>query len=116
MTLKLKWLGTSCFQMVLPDDVHIVLDPHLDHSPTSPITSDQIDRCDYLFLTHGHWDHVLDVGKLATRFAPPIYCNQSTAAAIVEHQQVDEALIHCMPIRMLHTNFYNLLFLWIIWC
>ncbi len=94
MTLKLRWLGTSCFQMVLPDDIHILLDPHLDHSTYSTITSDQIDRCDYLFLTHGHWDHVLDVGKLADRMKPPIFCNQTTAAAIVKHQQVDEALIH----------------------
>ncbi len=94
MTVALRWLGTSCFQMVLPNDVHIMLDPHMDHSPDPPVTSDQIERCDYLFLTHGHWDHVLDVGKLAGRLAPPIFCNQATAAAIVEHQKVDRRLIH----------------------
>lgn len=94
MAFKLRWLGTACFQMVLPGDIYIVLDPHMDHSPNSPIASDQIDRCDYLFLTHGHWDHVLDVGKLAKRFAPPIFCNQVTATAIVKHQQVAETLIH----------------------
>ena len=94
MTFNLRWLGTSCFQLVLPGDVHILLDPHMDHSPNSPLTSDQIDRCDYMFLTHGHWDHVLDVGKLAERLRPPIFCNQETATAIVKHQRVDKTLIN----------------------
>jgi len=94
MSFNLRWLGTSCFQMILPGDAHILLDPHIDHSPDPPITSDEIKRCDYLFLTHGHWDHVLDVGKLADRLAPPIFCNKATAAAIVEHQKVDRRLIH----------------------
>lgn len=94
MSFNLRWLGTSCFQLVLSENVHILLDPHMDHSPNCPLTSDQIEHCDYMFLTHGHWDHVLDVGKLAERLRPPIFCNQETAAAIVEHQQVDKTLIN----------------------
>ena len=94
MTFKLRWLGTSCFQMVLPGDVHIMLDPHMDNSPNCPLAPDQIDRCDYMFLTHGHWDHVLDVSKLAKRLRPSIFCNQVTADAIVAHQQVNKKLIH----------------------
>ncbi len=94
MSFELRWLGTACFQMILPGDVHIVTDPYMDDSINSPITSDQIEGCDYIFLTHGHFDHVLDVGKLAERFAPPIYCNQTTAAALLEHQGVKEGLLN----------------------
>ena len=94
MSFHLRWLGTSCFQLVLPGDVHILLDPYMDHSPNCPLMSDQIDRCDYIFLTHGHWDHVLDVGKLAKRLRPPIFCNQETATAIADHQAVDKPLIN----------------------
>jgi len=94
MSLKIKWLGTACFQIILPCDIHIVLDPFMDDSVNCAITSDIIGRCDYIFLTHGHFDHVLDVGKLASRFAPPIYCNAATAETLVEHQGVDPALIH----------------------
>lgn|GEM_PF-843641 len=94
MALNMKWLGTSCLQLVLPGDIHIVLDPYMDDSHNSPIDSDAVDRCDYIFLTHGHWDHVLDVGKLAGRFAPPVYCNRDTAETMVEHQKVDRASIH----------------------
>jgi len=94
MSLKIKWLGTACFQIILSGDIHIVLDPYMDDSVNCAITSDIIGRCDYIFLTHGHFDHVLDVGKLASRFTPPIYCNAATAETLVEHQGVDPALIH----------------------
>lgn len=94
MSIDLRWLGTSCFQLVLPGDIRIILDPYMDDSPNSPIQSGEIEHCDYIFITHGHWDHVLDVGKLAMHFTPPIYCNRDTAKSIVEHQQVDKTLIH----------------------
>ena len=97
MSFNLRWLGTSCFQLVLPGDVHILLDPHMDHSPNSPLTSDQIDRCDYMFLTHGHWDHVLDVGKLAERLRTSGISARSAERAAIElrdheNDRVDEAL------------------------
>ena len=94
MSVDLRWLGTACFQMVLPGGIRILLDPHMDNAFNCPVVSDDIDGCDYIFLTHGHWDHVLDAGKLAARFAPEIFCNQDSAGAIVKYQQVDPALIN----------------------
>jgi L-ascorbate metabolism protein UlaG (beta-lactamase superfamily) len=86
-------MGTSCFELILSRDVHIMLDPYMDDSHNSPITTEEIARCDYIFLTHGHWDHVLDVGKLANRFFPKIFCNSATSGALIEHQQIAPELI-----------------------
>ena len=93
MSFNMRWLGTAGFELIMPGEKHLLIDPHLDNSVSSPIGSSQIKACDLLFLTHGHWDHVLDVGTLAKRFTPPIYCNQSTAEALVKHQNVDPSLI-----------------------
>ena len=93
MTLQLRWMGTSCFELILSRDVHIMLDPYMDDSHNSPITTEEIARCDYIFLTHGHWDHVLDVGKLANRFSPKIFCNSATSGALIEHQRIAPELI-----------------------
>jgi len=85
----MRWLGTACFEIGLSSGKTIVLDPYLDDAYTSPIGSDQIESCDYIFITHGHFDHVTDVGKLATRFSPKIFCSDTTAQALITHQGVE---------------------------
>ena len=80
--LRMRWLGTACFEIVLPNGKTLVIDPFVDDSVSSPITSDQFEGCDYLFLTHGHYDHILDAGKLAARFNPIIYCSQLVSESL----------------------------------
>jgi L-ascorbate metabolism protein UlaG (beta-lactamase superfamily) len=67
----------------------IVIDPYLDDCANAPIGSEQIEGCDSIFLTHGHYDHVLDVGKLVQRFQCRVYCSQGVAEALTEHQGID---------------------------
>ena len=93
MSLKLRWLGTACFEIVWPDGQTVVIDPYVDDSVSAPIHSGQFEACDYIFITHGHYDHVLDVGKLATRFSPEIFCSDVTAHSLIEVQGVDPGLI-----------------------
>jgi L-ascorbate metabolism protein UlaG (beta-lactamase superfamily) len=89
MAFRIRWLGTACFEINLDDRHRIVIDPYLDDSVGAPIRSDQIEGCDSILLTHGHYDHVLDVGKLAARFRPSIYCSHEVAKALIEHQSID---------------------------
>ncbi|MGD8229787.1 MAG: MBL fold metallo-hydrolase [Desulfobacteraceae bacterium] len=85
---ELRWLGTACFEMVLPNKKTLMIDPYLDDSVSAPITSDEIKACDYIFLTHGHYDHVLDVGKLVQRFKSRVFCSNMVATALIEHQNL----------------------------
>lgn len=93
MSLKLRWLGTACFEIKLPENQTVVIDPYVDDSVGSPIRSQQFNACDYIFITHGHYDHILDVGKLAKRFSPEIFCSDVTAHSLIEVQGVDPGLI-----------------------
>ncbi len=93
MSLSIRWLGTACFEILLPNRQTLVLDPYVDDSVSSPISSNQFAGCHYIFITHGHYDHVLDVGKLTARFKPKIFCNEATANSLIQYQQVDPALI-----------------------
>ncbi|MFC1580227.1 MBL fold metallo-hydrolase [Thermodesulfobacteriota bacterium] len=93
MTLRLRWLGTACFEMLLPNGKTAVIDPFVDDAVSSPITSDQFKGCDYMFLTHGHFDHVLDAGKLASRFNPTIYCSQPVSESLITHLGIDSRQI-----------------------
>ena len=94
MSFQMRWLGTACFEILLPNHQTIVIDPYVDDSVTAPITSDQFEGCDYIFITHGHYDHVLDAGKLANRFSPKICCSDVAASSLIGHQGVDPALIN----------------------
>jgi L-ascorbate metabolism protein UlaG (beta-lactamase superfamily) len=85
----MRWLGTACFEIVLPNGKTLVIDPFVNDSVSSPITSDQFEGCDYLFLTHGHYDHILDAGKLAARFNPIIYCSQLVSESLSIHLGVN---------------------------
>lgn len=93
MSLEMRWLGTACFEIKLPGGKRVITDPFVDEAVSSPISSDQFQACDYIFLTHGHWDHVLDVGKLARRFRPRIFCSAVVKEALVKIQGVDASLI-----------------------
>jgi hypothetical protein len=85
----MRWLGIACFEIVLPNGKTLVIDPFVDDAVSSPITSDQFEGCDYLFLTHGHYDHILDAGKLAVRFNPIIYCSQLVSESLTVHLGVN---------------------------
>jgi L-ascorbate metabolism protein UlaG (beta-lactamase superfamily) len=93
MSFQMRWLGTACFEIVLPNGMRIVTDPYLDDSVSAPISSDGIRGCSCIFITHGHFDHLLDAGKLASRFRPRIFCNEAAARSLAQHQGVDDELI-----------------------
>jgi L-ascorbate metabolism protein UlaG (beta-lactamase superfamily) len=94
MSVKMRWLGTACFEISLPGKQSIVIDPYVDDSVSAPITSGEFEGCDYIFITHGHYDHVLDAGKLVNQFNPKIFCSEVTASSLVEHQGVPPSLIN----------------------
>lgn len=73
--MKVTWLGHGTWALQIGES-KIVLDPFLDDSPTAPVTADEVDA-DFILVSHGHFDHVADVAKIATR------C-QSTVVAIFE--------------------------------
>ena len=93
MPLKIRWLGTACFEILLPDGKTVIIDPYVDDAVSAPMPLNQIHHCDYIFLTHGHYDHVLDAGKLAGRFSPAIYCSEVAARSLKKHLLVDPRLI-----------------------
>lgn len=93
MSLRLRWLGTACFEIKLPDNRTVIIDPYVDDAVNAPIRSQEFNACDFIFITHGHFDHVLDVGKLAERFSPEIFCSDVAAHSLIELQAVDPGLI-----------------------
>lgn len=73
--MKITWLGHGTWALEIGEH-KVLLDPFLDDSPAAPCSSDDVDA-EYILVSHGHFDHVADVAKIAGR------C-QSTVVAIFE--------------------------------
>ena len=63
--MKLTYYGHSCFS-VFAGNKHILFDPFVtgNELATGIVNVDDI-KADYIFLSHGHYDHVLDVERIA---------------------------------------------------
>jgi len=79
MSVRFRWLGYACFEIVLPSGRVLITDPFIDYSPTAPIQCQEVTGADYIALTHGHYDHITDVGTLADRFGSSIICSHQVA-------------------------------------
>ena len=65
MATTVTWWGHGSWA-IKTDQATILLDPFLDDSPTAPVKSADV-TADYILVSHGHFDHVADVAKIANR-------------------------------------------------
>ena len=64
MAVTFTWYGHSCGEIRTADGKTILLDPWFGN-PRSPKPVDEVDACDLLLVSHGHFDHLGgDIGGL----------------------------------------------------
>jgi L-ascorbate metabolism protein UlaG (beta-lactamase superfamily) len=64
---RLTWHGHSCFTLEAGDGTRIMIDPWLDENPAADIKAADVDKLDYILVSHGHFDHFADCIPLAKR-------------------------------------------------
>jgi L-ascorbate metabolism protein UlaG (beta-lactamase superfamily) len=50
----------------------ILIDPWLQGNPATPENMKQVDRCDLMLLSHGHFDHTGDAADIALKTKPTV--------------------------------------------
>lgn len=70
--LEYTWLGHATALLSTPEDRHIIIDPFLDDNPAFPDEGLEVESLDGMLLTHGHFDHVADAGRLIENHQPEL--------------------------------------------
>lgn len=72
--IDLTWYGHATWRL-RSGEKSIWIDPFLNDNPSCPIKSAEVEGCDAILLTHGHFDHVADAAELANRFGATLVAN-----------------------------------------
>jgi L-ascorbate metabolism protein UlaG (beta-lactamase superfamily) len=73
MATQLTWLGHGSWA-IRTAGKDVLLDPFLDDSPTAPVKAGDV-AADFILVSHGHFDHVADVAKIARRTGAQVISN-----------------------------------------
>ncbi|SEM28649.1 L-ascorbate metabolism protein UlaG, beta-lactamase superfamily [bacterium A37T11] len=89
--MKATYFGQSCVQLEL-NGATVLLDPFISYNPLAKEIDIDTLMPDYIFLSHGHGDHVADVVHIQKNSGAQVAAIVETAAW-VGRQGVDEAKI-----------------------
>jgi L-ascorbate metabolism protein UlaG (beta-lactamase superfamily) len=68
--MRLTWFGHSCF--LIETSAHrLLFDPWLNNNPVAPVRAAEI-RCDFIFCSHAHDDHMGDALEISRNNHAPI--------------------------------------------
>jgi L-ascorbate metabolism protein UlaG (beta-lactamase superfamily) len=73
MSLKVTWYSHASF-LIETDDARILVDPFISDNPLSPVTVEEV-QADFIFVSHGHGDHVGDSVPIAKRTGATVVSN-----------------------------------------
>ncbi|HUY00947.1 MAG TPA: MBL fold metallo-hydrolase [Candidatus Deferrimicrobium sp.] len=90
--MKLTWWCTAGFKVEF-NNITILIDPFLSRNPAAEpkisLKPEEVTKADYIFLSHGHFDHSADVSVIAKQTGAKIFCSQK-ASEIFLREEVPE--------------------------
>lgn len=90
--MNVTFLGHAAF-LVASSHLRAIIDPFLSQNPRAARRPEDFAALDYIFVTHGHWDHVGDTVALAQRTGATVVCS-SEVARVLSRQGVSLFSMH----------------------
>ncbi len=80
--IKIRWITTDCFEIVLPNGKVILSDPYITDSPNKSFSPSEVSGADYILTTHIHFDHVNDLKEIAGKFNSLVFVGDLSATEL----------------------------------
>jgi L-ascorbate metabolism protein UlaG (beta-lactamase superfamily) len=82
--MKVKWLGTAAISYTQNDNT-IIFDPFRGlNKKLGRVTPDELAVYGNIFITHGHFDHLLDVPAILAVGKAIVYCSKIAAQNLID--------------------------------
>lgn len=93
--MEIKWYGTATISIKAADET-ILFDPFLSLNHTCRYLGlNEVANIENIFITHGHFDHLMDVPTLLEAGRGKVYCNE-TAATTLRNKGIATERIVCI--------------------
>lgn len=108
--LRIRWVNANMVEMRLPSGKALITDPFYTQGENGsfplpyPITVDDFEACDYVFLNHAHPDHYLNIKELVDKFHPLIFVDSMYAAELSRTMGIELAYI--FPVEVGHSYLF----------
>jgi len=93
--VKLTWWATAGFEVKF-NNVTVLIDPYLTRNPKAEpkisLQPEDIKKADYIFLSHGHFDHSYDVGAIAKQTGAKIICSKKASEIFLREEVPEEQI------------------------
>ena len=73
MSVTVTWYSHACI-LIKTEDANLLVDPFVSGNPLAPLKPEEI-QADYIFVSHGHGDHVGDTVEIAKRTGATVVSN-----------------------------------------
>ena len=93
--VSIRWLGVAGVEITCGDRV-LAIDPFLSRPPLryllfgrpetrAALVARTMPRCDYILVSHSHWDHVMDVPQVIRQTGAVAFGSANTGALLALH-------------------------------
>lgn len=86
--IRLRWFNDACYEIGLPNGKGILIDPYITHSKYQRLPAEAVEAAEYIFISHTHFDHVMDLGAISTRFDSRIFVGQISGVELARQYDV----------------------------
>jgi len=108
MIMEIRWFGTAT--LALKSSVHsIIFDPFisLNKNLPRPAVADLAQYGD-IFITHGHFDHLIDVPLVLKKNSASVYCSGEAAATLLREKVAQSRIKIIKPGDCLKNGPFNI--------